>query len=756
MRLLRLLFILSSAVWASSSAAQAVSNSVNIQFNFADFQQIPANVSQVKFTPIPTNGAVNGFLLHQEFPNFTRATAPSLTNGTLTISNVLKGVVYETTFTARGREQTYYINADTNAADGATIGAWTNVVAPTNLFGLFLSYLPNVPGSQVGYVPIATDTLGHYAWGPQTGGGGGGGNVTGPGSSTAHHIAAFANTSGQLLEDAGYLSSAVLPWANWTTNAFDTSAFKPTSFFDLAGAGTTAATAATNALVTLLTNNFNTETQVVGTLQTAFASSIAKTDANSNLVAAISGTDYDGPGAGIASAAAATNGIGRSSQLSAFAPTNQFVGESKFEDVTNAFSISAFGNASGLSSGAVASARMGTNDSSASDGWVLSRTSPNSKWIAFPDVGNYPVAAMVGSGPHLIWTGTNDANGSPVFTNGTIASSLNNSMHTLNYSQGTNAIVDASLGRKFELLVTTNTTLIFSNVSDGVEGHVYLKQDANGAHSLFQVLNTVGTNQNPSTLPITITTNANALTRLDFESSYFGTNLAIVTWTNWAPVASSGGGGYSASVLADSPVGYYRLNESSGSTFADSSGNSRNLTLASGSPTYGVTGATTDGDKAITCSGATTVINGQTTPFVPGSTDFTLECWVKSTTVGTKVAVGKVDSLFAGDSYWIGFSSGNITFAANSVLVSASGGNDGNWHHVVGTKTASTVTLYVDGASVATGGAAGSCSPTGNFTIGRFGDGTTSGFEYPDSVDEVAFYTSALSSGRVSAHYSAR
>jgi len=319
--LARAFLFLASAVWlAAPSAAQTVTNSVNIQFNFADFQQNPANVSQVKFTPIPTNAAVNGFLLHQEFPNFTRATAPSLTNGTLTISNVLKGVVYETTFTARGREQTYYINADTNAADGATIGAWTNVVAPTNLFGLFLSYLPNVPGAQVGYVPIATDTLGHYAWGPQTGGGGGGGNVTGPGSSIAHHVAAYANTSGQLLEDAGYLNTAVLPWANWTTNAFGASAFKPTSFFDLAGAGTTAATAATNGYPW-------------GTLYDSAGRATAATngypwsslyDAAGTATAATNGYPWGVLYDALNSALNATNGMGITSGLSAFVNTNRF------------------------------------------------------------------------------------------------------------------------------------------------------------------------------------------------------------------------------------------------------------------------------------------------------------------------------------------------------------------------------------------------------------------------------------------------
>ena len=55
---------------------------------------------------------------------------------------------------------------------------------------------------------------------------------------------------------------------------------------------------------------------------------------------------------------------------------------------------------------------------------------------------------------------------------------------------------------------------------------------------------------------------------------------------------------YSDAVLADSPVGYWRLGEASGA-FVDSSGNGNNG-AAVGSPTYGETGAlSADSDKAV-------------------------------------------------------------------------------------------------------------------------------------------------------------
>lgn len=125
----RVFLFLASAVWlAASSAAQTAT----IYYKLTDFQIVPANVSQVVAKPWPTNGTYNGTLLLQTFPNFTRATTPSLTNGAFYLSNCIAGVVYQTTFTARGADQTYYTLVPTNVVDGSTIGAWTNVVSPTN------------------------------------------------------------------------------------------------------------------------------------------------------------------------------------------------------------------------------------------------------------------------------------------------------------------------------------------------------------------------------------------------------------------------------------------------------------------------------------------------------------------------------------------------------------------------------------------------------------------------------------------------
>ena len=105
-------------------------------------------------------------------------------------------------------------------------------------------------------------------------------------------------------------------------------------------------------------------------------------------------------------------------------------------------------------------------------------------------------------------------------------------------------------------------------------------------------------------------------------------------------IASSyvaGASDYPTTVLADSPVGYWRLGEASGTNAADSSGNAHDGTWSgTGSPTLGVTGLITGGNTAATTSGATSGPYCALPSGVPnlGST-FTVEAWVKTSSSAT-------------------------------------------------------------------------------------------------------------------------
>ena len=96
--------------------------------------------------------------------------------------------------------------------------------------------------------------------------------------------------------------------------------------------------------------------------------------------------------------------------------------------------------------------------------------------------------------------------------------------------------------------------------------------------------------------------------------------------------AGGGGGSYSAAVLADGPLAYYRLGDSSGTTMTDSSGNGRNGTYA-GSPTLGAPGLVIgDTDTAVTFNGTSQQAQVPYGSWM-NTTSLTLEAIIKPTSV---------------------------------------------------------------------------------------------------------------------------
>ena len=75
---------------------------------------------------------------------------------------------------------------------------------------------------------------------------------------------------------------------------------------------------------------------------------------------------------------------------------------------------------------------------------------------------------------------------------------------------------------------------------------------------------------------------------------------------------------------------------------------------------------------------------------------------------------------------------------------------DGEWHHLVATKSGATATMYVDGEQVHSGGGAGSTPAASPWHVMR--NGTNLSFSEGEA-DEVALYSSALSAAQVQAHY---
>ena len=187
-------------------------------------------------------------------------------------------------------------------------------------------------------------------------------------------------------------------------------------------------------------------------------------------------------------------------------------------------------------------------------------------------------------------------------------------------------------------------------------------------------------------------------------------------------------------------VGYWKFNEGTGTTAADSSGNGYHGTLAGSTLPLWVDGLEpiTTTDFSILCAGG----GGVTVPnnsllFPSGS--FTIEAW-------EKFAGGGVNHSLVG--CWDGSAGYGIALAWDGILfVSNIGGSslwvgdypgfyDGNWHHIAGVydQDAGTVSLFVDGVQIGTMAASGSLTPnTGNLNIGfdQWGE------QFVGCIDEV-------------------
>lgn len=225
--------------------------------------------------------------------------------------------------------------------------------------------------------------------------------------------------------------------------------------------------------------------------------------------------------------------------------------------------------------------------------------------------------------------------------------------------------------------------------------------------------------------------------------------------TTGTPSSSSLFSGYKSAVLTDTPLAYYRLDEASGTTMGDSSGNTHNG-IYIGSPTLNQTGLlTTDGDKAAVF--AANEYGSVTSAAWMTSAAFTVEAFIKCASSASTKTIGNrfATPIWAMDVNSAGLARFYVVNSATSTFIAASTArvDDSATHHVAGTFDGTNVKLYVDGALVATTAFSGTLN-TGspNMEVGRRSDG---GY-FTGTLDEFAFYGSALTATRIAAHYAAR
>ena len=209
-------------------------------------------------------------------------------------------------------------------------------------------------------------------------------------------------------------------------------------------------------------------------------------------------------------------------------------------------------------------------------------------------------------------------------------------------------------------------------------------------------------------------------------------------------------GGYAEAVITNSPVGYWRLGELSGTTAFDCvAGNNGAYTSA----TLGQTGALlSDTDKCARFNGTSSYV-GTGRSLVNNLAAFTMEGWFK-----LNAAPAKMGFWGQNDAIEFGLASSTAlqvwTPGGGSVSVTYSWGQ-GSWHHLAVVGNGTDLRVYVDGALAGTGGSATSSYGTSTypFNIGGGGIWDASGNWFNGWIDEVALYDKALSAAVIKRHY---
>ena len=206
-------------------------------------------------------------------------------------------------------------------------------------------------------------------------------------------------------------------------------------------------------------------------------------------------------------------------------------------------------------------------------------------------------------------------------------------------------------------------------------------------------------------------------------------------------------------MLADNPLGYWRLGETSGTTAADSSGHDRNGAYLNG-VTLGIPGALSgDPNTAASFDGVNDCVQVPDEQALRLNGSWTIEFWAKQIAFANSfpglLVKGSAHTPH-GYLIWADPFGGLWLERNNKEISTGRGALTSTFRYFVVTYDGSKVRWYVDGALTATSAAH---FPANNgkqpLTLGE-------GNEYGnDGLDEVALYGSALSAARVAAHYAA-
>ncbi|MFC5491542.1 PKD domain-containing protein [Nocardioides caricicola] len=244
-------------------------------------------------------------------------------------------------------------------------------------------------------------------------------------------------------------------------------------------------------------------------------------------------------------------------------------------------------------------------------------------------------------------------------------------------------------------------------------------------------------------------------------------NIANSPWTDVTVASAGSDGPYVQAVDNSEPTHWWRLDDTTGTTLADSAG-FQPLTITAG-PTLGVPSALAADTGTATRFPGTSTTRAYTTVQDSPPDVFTLEGWFKTTVGGGKI-IGRGNRSDRNSSkmdrqIYLN-NAGQVLFgvkpnATRQVVTSPASYNDGLWHHVAASLSPAGMKLYLDGAVVAERAdvKVGEHLALGYWRIG--GDGLNNWPTAPTNaffngdLDEIAVYYRALSAGEIAAHHAA-
>jgi len=226
--------------------------------------------------------------------------------------------------------------------------------------------------------------------------------------------------------------------------------------------------------------------------------------------------------------------------------------------------------------------------------------------------------------------------------------------------------------------------------------------------------------------------------------------------------------GYQAAILADAPVGYWRLDDAAGSVAANlgSSGVAGGYTLAGGPADVALWAPRTP--PAVASGQAVTLVPAvasfvEIPPGPFGAIDFSFELWFRVPAAYASVGY-LLNATGAGPQInlqLIANADGSLTAhrrnaAGVMATLNAAAVTRDVWHHVVYRRIPGiSLSMYLDGVQVATTADTPGGMAIANAPVSVGGDPTGTNF-LNGMIDEVAVYATALTPAQILAHYDAR